>query len=270
MDRKIQELTSIIKRLEGVLKTSVNEEQKQRVLSELRTYKTELAKARREKEQSIPSSVEQEPLFDENERASVSKTIADKNDYEILSQVDEKRLCNECRDREMNDIYSFMIFFEEELWGIISDYQLKLDFNTAQLRDKFYMDFTRVFNLLKNHSKLLDNLSERNLSKSYYEQLNQTRLKDARGIVVSFGSFIRSLHGFTKRLIQSYKDSGGLVLNPDEPLKNDDFSMLNRYKGVTIIQGLEIIEKFCAEIIDYLKVPELKRKDQLNLDLYGD
>jgi len=250
-------IISLTKKLEGVLKITSDQFQKKRVSIQLAQLKKDMKRleAGNFSESEVKKYLDEEDMklsFAEEEKSRLSE-------YEILNEIPQLQASPDCNEPEINEIYSFLSYFENEYWGAISDFQFKLDFNYSQKRDQFFNELNIVQMGLKNYLDVLHDLSGDVVTREYEEKLKIMRTKQYMDVVMKTGTFIKKLYNFVDTLLTDFSDGGNIILNPDDVLNFDHLEGDNLLEGATIIEGLKSLHQFAAEFIEYLSIPELKK-----------
>ncbi len=246
-----QRIREMIDNLEGVLKTSGSVDQRRRVAVEIHNLKKDLEKN--------PLT-----LLDEDEVSQEStdpeEATKDPLDYfDILKHIPIVETSRGFVNRELDEIYTFLKYFEDEHLGMLGEYHLKLDYNRSLVRDGFYSkihDLHTVINHYANALAKYEHDKDLLVSKTNQKLLVQ---EEYRNLLTKLGSFFRKLYQFADDLVENYNNNGNLVLNPHDKLTFDsslgESQVLN---GCTVIEGIQDLHRFLTELLEYLNLPDLK------------
>lgn len=230
-----------IKNLENVLKMSKDQIQRQRVFKDIQRWKEIL--------ETLPKKqVKELDSYDEEKSASALA------DYELLKYITVLQMNKKIDDKDLNEIFTFMKFFEDEYLGMLGEYHLKLDYNQSDLRNTFYPKLHDIHNALEHYANALIKFDDE------YNPVDKTRLKmmvqeEYRNLLKKVGDFLRRLSNFINDLVYDYEQSGSVIKNPHEKLRfSSGGNVLN---GYTVIEGLKDLQLFLAELLDYLNIPEM-------------
>ena len=281
-------LEKVITQLEGVRKTSIDADQKKRVFWELKRlrqeYETRFGKALSGFDSSLDpfgtasihltdissatgssdKKVDEQNKDQSKENVTEDASIGtiegkpskiDLSGYKYLKLIKIKKYKESNPEHDLDYISSIINFLNEEFWGTISDYNLKLDFNHSMIRDNFYGDLHNIDNLIKNYADIVDFASRSDTNKSYKDKLLQTKAKEYRNLILRIGEFLKKLYSFVSMLLDDRSQGGNIILNPDSALEFDNFHGKKILAGVTVLEGLVCLRDFILEICEFLNIP---------------
>jgi hypothetical protein len=234
----------ILKQLEGVYKTSRDGFQKKRVLKEIEEVKTTIKNL---KGKLFIIGFENELEEDEEQERIQSISI-----LESISVLPFRR---DSRDREIDAVISYMEFYEDNYLSIFSEYYIKLDFNHSIRRDMFYPRFMEIKKILKEYNYELDILNREEYNSIAFYRDKSVIHKIRHRYLLSLDKYFKDLKGFLEILIDDYRTSGNIVLNPHGILSLSEFERNRRLDGYTVIDSLNEIYVFTVEFIRFLGMP---------------
>ncbi len=255
-EKSREQIEQLIKNLQGVLKTSVDQAQRVRVYKDIQKWKTELERV-----------IEEEEYEEEEDEEETYYTIDDdvqhsgdpRSSYPILKNIPLSKLST-TSTREINEIYTFLTYIEEEYLGLLSEYHLKIDFSHSLTRDSFYTDIHDSHSALKLYAEAFRKANDDNLAKNYQEKLKLSAQAEYRNLITKLGDFFRNLYKFVEVMVTDFENGGHLVTNPDTKLTFDSSLGGSRVlEGCTVIEGLKDLYRFLNELLDYLNFPEIKK-----------
>jgi len=257
---RAEQLKDIIKKLEGVFKISTDAKQKERVKKEISSLRAELKKIESKGEDILTEEESLEKVHGE-ERKEEKKEKEDENtedeeSYPLLGNNKIEKIHPLSDDYEINLAATYLKKFEDELWGVLSDFHLKLDYNHSKERDKFYNGLEGCIRLMNDYIDVLDEFSK-STSDAYKERLRLMKLKVGRAFLIELTEFMNDLHDFVSYLISDNTKGGNIILNPDEIIR---FSKLEGEKkeldNIKVIESLKYVRDFTEEFMDKIKIPD--------------
>ncbi len=248
-------IVKTIRMLEGVLKTTPNAVQRGRVKREIDQLRKKLAELYPGEDiQAIEESVERDFL------ARPIEEPKDFSEFETLKNIEIQQFSPYKDDREINEAASILMYFEEKLWGGISDQHTKLDFSNASERDTLYRKLDQCDRSFKIFRQTLEDI-EKTKSGEYVSQLNLMRAKQARVLLFDIHDFFKSVNKFLTHLISETEYGGSMILNPNEMMVYADYEKYSTFQGKTVLASLKYLKQFAAEALQVIKVPEIKKAE---------
>lgn len=265
MSEEIEKIKKVIKQLEGVYKISSSEEQKHRIETELKKLHFDLKKAEAEVKEGIvtESKETEEEELDETRNIELDAVTVQEGNTTLLDEIEIKTIHKNSNDEELNRLSTYIDEFEHEYWAVLSDYHLNLDFNTSMERDTFYGKLEGCKRSIKAYQKTLDEYDRENLSKEYIQQLNNMKTKQRMTLIVDVNEFFREVEIFVSRLIEDYKNSGNIVLNPLQKLTFSKLEGKKKVSGKKVIEGLEQVYNYTNEVINFSNLPKFINKPSI-------
>lgn len=257
-----ERLKGIIKKLEGVYKITVDPKQRERVKKELARLKQELKKVEGESEEVLTEEEEVEEIKKisaeeiQEEASSIEISPEERESFPLLSKVPVEKIHPISDDPEIDMAAAYLKKFEDELWGALSDFHLKLDYNHSRERDKFYDHLENCARLLKDYINILEELSHTD-SEKYKERLRLMKVKVGRAFLIAATEFMKEMNDFVNYLIKDYSNKGNIVLNPEDTIR---FSKLEgedkELDGMSVMDALKYVSQFTGEFVEKIKIPE--------------
>jgi len=247
----LEQLKSILRQLEGVYKSSVDPKQKERVKADIERLKSKIKDLEEFGEESILDT-------DQKEEEEVVETVEkseEEKEYKILSRFPVEKVHPESNEFEVNAAITYINVFENEFWGALSDFHLKLDYFHSRERDKFYNKLETVKRYIREYMNILGEFKE-TLNPTYREKLQLMKNKHARALLIDSVKFIRGIEEFLTRLIADAEEGGNIIMNPDDVIrfsKIEGNKVLNNWK---ILDALKFIRDFCNEFLDVIHLPD--------------
>ncbi len=178
--------------------------------------------------------------------------------FETLNDVEIQQFSSYRDDVEINEAASIMEYFEERIWGVISDQHTKLDFSNSGERDTLNRKLDQCNRSFKIFRQTIDDITKTK-SNEHLTQLNFMRVKQGRLFLYDIHDFFKGVSKFLTGLISESDFGGSMILNPDEPVVYADYEKYSTFQGATVINSLKYAKKFVSEALDVIKVPEIKK-----------
>lgn len=249
---KSEQIVKSIKLLEGVLKTTPNKAQRARVMDDINKLRKMLQELYpdanlRELENAIYSNLMVIP----------SKREKSIKDYECLKDIEIQVISPYKEDMEINEVSSIMKYFEERMWGVLSDQHTKLVFSSCTERDSLYRKLDQCDRILKAFCQTIEDI-ESTTSNEYLKQLQVMRMRYGRLFLFEIYDFFKNAKTFISDLLSDSQLGGNMILNPDDKIEYADYEKHKTFDGFLILDTLEIMKKFANEALDFINVPEIK------------
>ncbi len=247
MSEEQERLLSLLRRLEGVYKITSDASQRERVLGDIKNIKAQLEKLEEE------SSEETSPEEPHNEEILEDTNALD--EYEIISKVEVKKIHPLSNDEEVNEAASYLDFFENELWGVLSDFHLKLDYFYSKEREKLYNGIEPSLRILKEYKEILEEI-QKSINEQYKEKMILMKNKLSRAFLIESMSFMKRVNSFLENILKDYKNGGNIILEPEYTVSFPSIEGKKMLNGKNIVEAIEYIYKFTNEFLDRINVPE--------------
>ena len=253
----MEKLEEIMKKLEGVYKSTIDGEQKERVGIEINRVKGRIKNIEEfGPEEVLNENEDSEEYIIKELDALTGNTEKDrKKEYKILSKFTIQKAHPESSDSEVNAAIIYIEIFEVEFLGALSDYYLKLDYYHSKERDKFYNTLENVKRFIREYIHTLDEIKDAK-NNSYLEKLKLMKNKHSRSLLIDSVKFITGVDGFIEKLIQDYDSNGNIITNAEEKISFSNIEGKRLLNNWTIIDALRYIKEFCEEFIDAISLPE--------------
>jgi len=256
---KLEQLDNVLKKLEGVYKSTVDAKQKQRVKIEISKIKGQMNDIK----QFGPEEVLEEDEEQEKRVVIREEDVSEKEkkEFKILPEFPIKRVHPMSTDPEVNAAITYINVFESELWGALSDFHLKLDYFHSRERDKFYNTFGNVKRFITEYVHTLDEF-DGSSNTFYVEKLKLMKNKHSRSLLVDSVKFVVGINEFIAKLVKDYESNGNIIINADEKISFSNIEGNKLFNKWTIIDALRYIRDFCEEFLEAIKLPD----EMLNID----
>jgi len=289
MAQSLEELKLIIKKLDGVYKTTRNSAQKERVWKQMSEIKKivermessgELTDSDMDVVVEINDSLRSdappaaaatagpsgEPEADPGEEAPAAPAPEEKHKqptgsgYRIIATIPIKPIHALCQNDDVNFLASILTECENEYWVALSDNHLDLDYNHANKRNTFFTKMENTLRLLKEYLKILEQM-EHTSRNEFKSQLQAMAVKQERNFIIETVNFLYSLEEFLGTLISDNENHGNIILNPEDVIEFDEKLYGDKkLNGVTVIEAVRRSYALVAETLEFMNLPNLGQK----------
>ena len=236
----------VLKQLEGVYNTSSDALQKKRVAKDINVMKKKIKSLEGKLVlMGIDNDVEEE-----------EDTFID-DDYDILNTINVNRVREDSKDREMDAITSYMVFFENNYLSILSEYYIKLDFNHSGKRDEFYPKFMEIKKIINEYNYELEVLNREEYNNIAFYRDKSLVHKIKHRYLLALDKYFKELKSFLKILIDDNASGGIIVLNSNDRLILDELEKNRKLDGYTVLDTIIEMYEFSEEVISFLSLPNI-------------
>ncbi|MFW5710003.1 MAG: hypothetical protein ACOCXW_00890 [Bacteroidota bacterium] len=250
--KKARQIVKSIKALEGVMKTSRDPSQRARVKKDMESLRNMLKDMYPDVSvKDLEEAIATDDLLAEPSREEML------NGYKYIKVVPVEKISPYRDDEEINIAASLMKYFEDRIWGVISDQHSKLDFSNSAERDVLYRKLDECNRAFKIFYQTLDDL-ERTKSGEYISQLNLMRVKQGRIFLIEIHAFFSAVKDFITEVIADSEFGGTMVLNSDEVIVYSDYEKYRTFDGWNVLDALKYMKGFVDEATQVIVVPDIK------------
>lgn len=251
--KKARQIVKSIKALEGVLKTSRDPSQRSRVKKDIDSLRNMLKEMYPDVSvEELEDAIATDDLLAEPSREQML------SGYKYIKIVPIEKISSYRDDEEINIAASIMKYFEDRIWGVISDQHSKLDFSNSAERDALYRKLDECNRAFKIYYQTLDDL-ERTRSGEYVNQLNLMRVKQGRIFLIEIHGFFAAVNEFISEIIADSEFGGTMVLNSDEIIVYSDYEKYRTFDGWNVVDALKYMKGFVEEALDVIVVPDIRK-----------
>lgn len=257
MEEKIEKSKQIVKSiklLEGVLKTSPNAAQRSRVKKDIESLRNMLKDMYPDADlRGLEDAIYSDSMTLPEKRESTFETL------ESLREVEVEVVSPYRDDMEINEAAGIMKYFEDRIWGVISDQHLKLDFSNSGERDTLYRKLDECNRAFKMFCQTIEDI-DKTKSSEYLSQLQLMRIRQGRLFLFDLYEFFKSARNFISNLISDSDFGGTMILNPEEKVVYADYEKYRMFEGINALDAMKYMKKFISEALEVINVPEIKNK----------
>ncbi len=266
--QEVNKALKYIKRMEDMIHTSPDEEQKNRIERDMISYKKQLDKimpgfnATNKNSQKI---IEELSLNSENQKPdSIEKEIKKPGRIGegILSTLKVKRASPYCNDAEVNFLFTILHMVEKGYWLALSDSYCNMDFSLSAKRDALHL---KLDNALRTFKSLMQIFEEHAIESENSEQFkfsdDFSGVKSRTVIILmrEINEFMTAMYDFLSKVLEKSKTKGNILQNANEVIV-----LTSIHKEVPVVDGKTVRQALvefcnvCSETISYLSIPQKK------------
>lgn len=250
------DIDKIIKQLEGVYKTTKDEEQRKRVGRRIVQLKRNLempdidtpfsAKTTNKENSDKPKVIEETKKETTPTEIENTDSISE---YESLHDLQVVPIHNLSKNRDVNFFAAVLKEFEDEFWPALSEYHFKLDYNHSKKRDVFFdkLEISKI--TLKELLKVFDQL-EHSLNAAHEEQLNVMCKKQEREFIMKMVDFLSELKKFLKIILDNHDEGGNVIVEPDHVIKFGKLYGDKKLSNFTVLSAAKAIYQFVQDVLN--------------------
>lgn len=252
---ELEKLNSILLQLEGVYKVTLDPKQKERVKKDMDRVKKQIEQEMKYGEKTVLKENEPEARVEVVSPARSNDTEKMIQQSEVLSKFPVAKVHTLMND-EINATVFYLQVFENELWGPLSDFHLKLDYYYSHEREKFFSKSEILKRLIKQYIDILEELSSVEIPNNYTDKLKIMKNKHERVVLIEGVKFINEVDKFIDLLVGDFENQQNSILNPNDKIHFSDIEGKRFLEGWIVIDALKFIGKFCKEFMEIIRIPE--------------
>ncbi|MCK4799115.1 MAG: hypothetical protein KAT05_17215 [Spirochaetes bacterium] len=252
---EIEKIYGIKEKLLITYKAASSEEQKKRI-------SIHLAKI-----EKIIQNIEEGKWIDTTELHIFSEELKkkekpDKNNkptrINYIAKVEILKIAEKNKDSEMDQIYSFIMYFEKNFSIPLGPTYLKLDYYLSRKRELFYAHYEAIKHLLKEYIDDIVLLSELKFNKQI-EKYKSRLAQQKKYLFVKLSELLHELKNFLTEIITDFDTGRKSLFNPDEKYVNkfavDEKTTFEDCEMETIVREAQY---FTLDFIEILRMPNFK------------
>ncbi|MBN1698380.1 MAG: hypothetical protein JW881_12770 [Spirochaetales bacterium] len=245
----MKKIEDAIRHYSVILKTTVDPGQQRRVGNKLRELKTY-----REKILSMFDIQEKE----EGRQRSISNSLSKTEEESFLQRLIAVKGEKTDIDIEVYYLTLYMDFFYAEFLSIFSERKMKLDFKYSMDRDNFHQKFLTVKRRLDDYVQEADRIREGVYAKEVEIDMRRRNIKIKRNLFIEAYRYFKNIQSFTTDLLTDLKSDGLKCLNGDDIISFELIEEKRYLEGFIVKEGLDELDRFTEEVLDYLNIPEIE------------
>ena len=248
-----RKIVKSIRVLESVLRTSPNPSQRARVKKDINKLRDML------RDMYPDANLEELEETIYNESMTVH-AVEDEgfSEFEFLKDVEMLNVSPYKDDIEVNEAASIMKYFQDRIWGVISDQHTKLDFSNSGERDSLYRMLDQCDRSFKLFSQTIEDIGKAKTSE-HINQLQLMRVKQGRVFLFALYEFLKKARKFVASLVADAEFGGTMILNPDEKVIYAGYEKYKTFENWEVIESLKHMKDFFDEALEVIKMPDVNR-----------
>jgi len=253
-------LIKYIKQMEGIIRTSPNKEQVERVKKEIRKYRDKLGALVPGLNVELNSDQIRAELKMQDMEATpqpAARTPAP-TASDMLSKFPIQKASPHSSDNDVNFVATVLTIVQKEYWPAISEQHCKLDFSNSAERDTIR---NQLDNSMRNLKVLAETIEEYSMAEKqdFREQLLKMKNKQTRIFLYETNQTLKKIRDFLKKLMSDVKSGGNSIINKTDVLKfNPKFEEATVLEGAPIVEALVQFEMYASQAVERINLPELK------------
>lgn len=191
-------------------------------------------------------------LFSKSRKNNDEETeLKNDNIEENYSLVAVKKIAEHINVQEIDIIYSYFYFFDENFYQVLSTRNLKLRFEAGKKRDEILSDYDYITRLLEQYKSDI-------LTGAKVKEVNLSRLNIERfTLFTKLSDFFKSLLELVEEINKGISSGEKIALNPDEDFfDNHDISNYGLFEGKKIKDILIQLEVFIRIYLTKINIPD--------------
>lgn len=190
------------------------------------------------------------------ENNSIDDTYNEEVSFAAL--IDIVKISENSKDKEMDLIYSFFLYFENHFFNIFTPKYLKLDYQFNKKRDLLFSQFDAFRVLLKQYKDDLELLSDIKF-KSQLDQYKVRVEQQKKYLLVKLSELIHGFKDFTKDLLNDVKYGKNGFINFEDVFKSNLSIDETEFEDWSMLDIIKEADRFLEEFIDILRMPDFRR-----------
>ncbi|MBN2547036.1 MAG: hypothetical protein JXB50_14640 [Spirochaetes bacterium] len=252
--KEIEKIYQIKDRLLLTYKAASTDKQKKRIKSYL--SKVELIIEDIERGVNIdPSELN---IFSSALKNEEEDIIEENDEFSYNVKIDKLKISEHNKDSEMDQIFSFFVYFENNFYTSLGIKYLKLDYNFNKKRDLFFAHFDSFKILLNQYIDDLGLLHELRFS-NQIDQYKSRFEQQKKYLLVKLSELLHELRDFTRSLLNDLKHGKNGFINPDEVFENKLSFEKNEFEGMIMQDIIKEVNDFVEEFIEIIRMPDFRK-----------
>lgn len=275
---EINKILLYIQRMNGIVRTSPNRDQVERVKKEIRKLSNRLAELvpgvdpARINMDDVRSKVglglsrntgqnEPSPSGRDASSPSSSSTGAPSSsagEYSILDRFPVRKASPNSTDHDINFMATALKVIQNEYWPVLSDQVAKVDFSNSATRDNLRVKMDNVDRNLKVLTETIEEYANAE-KQDFREQLLKMKSRQSRLLLFEGNEFFKELERFLSAIVSDMKGGGQTIMNKNESVRFDArFQHSSSMEGRVIQEVLEELWRYVQAAIHEIRIPDLR------------
>ena len=177
-----------------------------------------------------------------------------------IDRIEFVKLSESNKDYELDQIYSFMTYFEDNFIPPLSQSNLKLDYSLGKRRDDFYVVYDTVKHLMEEFVAdydLLCRLTNKEQISKYKERLYLQK----QHLLVKIRELLNHIKEFLMMVVNDLNEGRKSLFNANEKYVNrySNISKKIEFEGKNMEYIVREAQIFIDEFISVLRMPDFKK-----------
>lgn len=256
-DGEIEKIYQIQKKLSITYKSATTDEQRKRVYLHLKKIEEII----NDIENGKQINSEQLNLFSYDlKKVEPAKNSHSNNDERItyIAKVESNTISESFKDFEMDQIYSFLLYFDKNISAPFSQNYLQLEYNLNKKRETFFAHYDNISLLLKEYIEDINLLTSMQ-SKEQIE-LYKTRINNQKKyFFIKLSELLHEVKDLVDEILKEFYSGINSILNPnDEYINKYPKKEKNDFDDMKMIDIVIEIQYFINDFISIIRMPDFR------------
>ncbi len=198
---------------------------------------------------------------DTNEIDHINQIEEDRINY--IAKVDNLKINKSNKDSEIDQIYSFFVYFEKHFSTPLGTNYLKLEYGYSKRRDTFFTHFENINHLFKEYIDDVKVLSEL----KFKEQIEQFKFRinqQKKYILVRLSELLHEFKDLIDEIILDFEKGHNAIINPlEQYIYKYPKTEKTDFEGVEMINLLKEASNYANDFLEILRMPDFRKKSSL-------
>lgn len=190
-----------------------------------------------------------------NNKSTGNEAVNENTEYDKVKLIP---FVQDSRDDEMDVIYSYFVFFENNFYQIFSQRSLKLRFDAGKKRDEFLASYDFILRQVEQYqSDIVDAVRKTDQTR---EQRNNRLNMERFNLLGRLQDFFKELLEFVITLNQGIAQGEKIILNPQDSFFDEqNVAEFSHFEGKKIFEVLKELEIFLRIFLTKIDIPDFLR-----------
>lgn len=171
------------------------------------------------------------------------------------------KLAESNKDSEMDEMYSYLLFFEDTFITFLKSEDIKLEYEFSRKRNDFIMHFNTLRRLVDEYISDIEGFTTFSTTEQH-DHYRDRLMHQKNYILIKLSEVLVEIRGVLKELAAEYeKGSTRALLNGDEEFRGYlNSSKSNIFEGAKVIEIIYATLDFIKEFNTNLRIPNFKKR----------
>ncbi len=249
-----EKILNLKEKLLLVYKAAASDSQKRRVLKNINT----IDKVIKDIEDGKDVDLTKLNIFS-NEKQEKPEIVEDDGRINYLAKVESIKMSEDHNDAELNEIYSFYRYFEDNFLVPLQDNYFKIDYQYSKRRDLIFAHHDALNHLFEeylNDFEVLKDLKIKEQVATYKNRVDQQKAYT----LIKLGEFLFELKELLDDIIKDRNAGMNTFYNPDEKFYSKFAKDNNYFEGCKMIEIINELMLFMDDFIEIIRMPDFKKR----------